>query len=59
MRYVKKRLPTVQLMPAPSEEQMISNLVNWRADSSVNASLSRIEDSCVNGFGMVSVTGQQ
>lgn len=53
MELVRQRLPTVQLVPAASEDSMIDNVRTWRNDDDVNVTISRIGDSCINGFGMV------
>ena len=54
MEAVKRRLPSVILMPAPSENQMIEDLQNWRQSIRENFSISldtvRV-DSCINGYG--------
>jgi len=54
MEAVKRRLPSVILMPAASENEMIEDVRNWREDIRRNFSISldnvRI-DSCINGYG--------
>lgn len=50
MEHVKRRLPSVQLMPAQSEQIMIDNLLNWRRGSDGNFTRDR-EVSCINGYG--------
>ena len=51
MEGVVQRLPTVQLMPAPSEDTMINELENWRA--SLGSGFRG--DSCINGYGILSI----
>ena len=54
MKDVVQRLPTVQLMPAPSEDMMISDLEIWRS----NLPSDYRRDSCINGYGMISIERQ-
>ena len=48
--YVRERLPSVELRPASSEDQMINQILTWRDSNDINK---RLGDSCINGFGLL------
>ena len=56
MELVRDRLPTVDLMPADSESEMIGDILRWRNNDTEDVRDQRIGDSCINGFGLFTNT---
>ena len=52
MRAVQRRLDTVELMPAASEDQMVNQLLAWRNANNNDSTNGNRVDSCINGYGM-------
>ena len=49
MNNVKSSLLSIELMPAPSENEMIEILRDWRTNPNISTRL----DACINGYGRV------
>ena len=52
MKSVQRRLDTVELMPADSEDQMVNELLAWRNANNNESTNGDREDSCINGYGI-------